>query len=110
MGARLPHEFCQPGRGLRGGVFALAPARLGYIPRASTRIRVVSPAEWTADRLRRISIEPKEKQNGVRSNRWGVMSVKKEYPTTLLNKHRGLLANDLHAALLRARQQGKPTD
>lgn len=98
------------GGGGYAGVFALSSTRLRYIPRALARIRGASPAEWSLDRLGTVSIEPNDHRKRVRGSRWVVLSVEQEDPITLLNNHQDLLGDDLHTALLRARQQSRPTD
>lgn len=98
------------GGGGYAGMFVLSSTRLRYIPRASARIRGAHPAEWSLDRLGTVSIEPNDHRKRVRGSRWVIVSVEQEDPITLLNNHQDLLANDLHMALLRAREQRRPTD
>lgn len=97
------------GGGGYAGVFVLSSTRLRYIPRASARIRGAGPAEWSLDRLGTVSVEPNDHRRRVRGSRWVVVSVDREDPITLLNNHQDLLADDLHTALLRARQLRGPT-
>ena len=98
------------GGGGYAGVVVLSSTRLRYIPRASARIRGASPAEWPLDRLGTVSIEPNDHRKRVRSSRWVVLSVEQQAPITLLNNHQDLLADDLHTALLRARQHHGPAN
>lgn len=97
------------GGGGYAGIFALSSTRLRYIPRTSARIRGASPAEWSLDRLGTVSVEPNRQQKRIRSSRWVVLSVEREAPITLLNNHQDVLADDLHTALLQAKQQRRPT-
>jgi hypothetical protein len=54
-------------------------------------------------------VEPNDHRRRVRGSRWVVVSVDREDPITMLNNHQDLLADDLHTALLRARQLRGPT-